>query len=267
MLYACQAPWWPEGCGPTNHLATQSKASAQLRIGTSGWSYGDWGKSFYPSDISQKDFLSFYSENFETVEINNTFYHLPTERAVKNWHKVVEKNFIFSVKISRYITHIKKLKCDKESIQFFIERIKFLKKKLGCILIQLPPSFGLNEERLHDFFSMLPKKKRYSIEFRNESWFTKSTLELLRKFNIALCISDIKRYPLWLETTADFVYIRLHGSQKAYKGEYGSRGLKPWFKRIKEWSDKGLDVYCYFDNDEKGYAVADAKRLRHMIDK
>lgn len=234
-------------------------------IGTSGWFYGHWDQVFYPEEIPSQDFLPFYAKSFDTVEINTTFYHLPTEQSVKNWYKRVGKKFTFSVKLSRYITHRKKLLCDQESIDVFFNRLKPLKSKLKCILIQLPPSLGLNYERLKNFLSMLPKRKRFTIEFRNESWFTKEIMELLSKFHIGLCISDIKKYPLAETVTADFVYLRLHGSKKAYKGEYGIKRLKTWFQKIKKWTEKGLDVYCYFDNDEKGYAIADAKRMKIIL--
>lgn len=237
----------------------------KVRIGTSGWFYGHWDSVFYPEDLQTKDLLPFYAQSFDTVEINTTFYHLPKEESVKNWHDRVGKGFVFSVKLSRYITHQKKLLCDKKSVQIFLKLMKPLKSKLGCILIQLPPSFGYDYVRLETFFEMLPKKKRFAVEFRNESWFTKDVMELLRKFHIALCISDIKKYPIAETITSDFVYIRLHGSQRAYKGEYGPKRLKPWLNKITKWANSGLDVYCYFDNDEKGYAIADAKLLKSLM--
>jgi uncharacterized protein YecE (DUF72 family) len=236
-----------------------------IHIGTSGWFYGHWDEVFYPKDLKQKDRLAFYSTIFKTVEINSTFYHLPTEKSVKNWHKRVDADFIFSIKISRYLTHMQRLNCDKASVDLFFDRMKPLKKKIGCVLIQLPPSFEADHERLSRFLSMLPKNRRFTVEFRHRSWFTPKTMRLLRKFKAALCISDIRYYPLWLSITTDFVYMRLHGSKRAYKGEYGTSGLRPWVKRIKKWASKRLDIFCYFDNDEKGYAVADAKRIKELL--
>jgi uncharacterized protein YecE (DUF72 family) len=236
----------------------------QINIGTSGWSYEHWKKIFYPDEIKSKDWLGYYSDSFLTVEVNTTFYHVPRETTVKNWYKVVSKNFIFSIKINRYITHRKKLKDCKESLEIFYKSIQKLKNKIGPILIQLPPSFSINPERLQDFIGYLNKKYLYTIEFRHDSWFEDEIYNILKKNNIALCITDLNGKQTPELITADFTYIRLHGPHRAYKGSYGLAKLKKWKAKFEDWS-KTISIYCYFDNDEKAYAIKDALSLKKLL--
>lgn len=239
------------------------KARSRILIGTSGWSYEHWDQ-FYEG-LPSSEWLSFYAEHFPTVEINSTFYHLPKEKSVNNWTKVTPKDFVFSVKLSRYITHIKRLKESEIGVENFLEAIKPLNAKLGPLLILLPPSFKLDYERLKAFIKQLPKKYSYSIEFRNDSWHVPEVFELLRKYKIALCISDLKGNLSPLEVTAPFVYVRLHGPKKAYQGAYSLRTLKQWAERAREWEANKLAIYIYFDNDEKGYALKDAAKLMELL--
>ncbi len=160
---------------------------AKVFIGTSGWSYKHWKLNFYPEGLKDRDKLHYYSDQFTTVEINTTFYNLPKETTVRNWEMQVDKQFIFSVKASQYITHRKRLKDCKESVELFLNRLQFLKKHLGPILFQLPPSFRYNPERLEEFLDYLPKKKRYVMEFRHESWFCDELYALLNRHDIGLC--------------------------------------------------------------------------------
>lgn len=235
-----------------------------IHIGTSGWSYNHWKENFYPEGLGTKKWLLYYSETFKTVEINNTFYRVPRETTVKNWVKAVPKDFLFSVKASRYITHLKRLHDCKESLDYFFSIIQHFQDKLGPILFQLPPSFKVNKERLEEFIALLDPSYRVVFEFRHESWFNKEIYALLKQHNLALCITDLggKQSPEVL--TADFTYIRLHGPKKAYQGTYGEKGIDAWYKKIKKWS-KTAAVFCYFDNDEKGYAIQDAKALLETI--
>lgn len=238
--------------------------SKNIYIGTSGWSYPHWKENFYPEKLNQKKWLSFYGDHFPTVEVNNSFYHLPLSTTVENWAKQVPHNFLFSLKGSRFITHLKKLKDCKESVQIFFKRIEGLKSKLGPILFQLPPFFHEKRERLIEFLSFLDDRHRYVFEFRHPSWFREDIYEILASKNCALCITDLNGNLSPEIITADFTYVRLHGPQKAYLGSYGKRALKNWQKKIENWN-QNLSVFCYFDNDEKGYAVQDAKYLLDII--
>jgi uncharacterized protein YecE (DUF72 family) len=240
-------------------------AKGKIYIGTSGWSYEHWDENFYPKEIKSDQRLKYYCEHFDTVEINSTFYHAPSEQAVKHWMEQAPKQFTFSVKASQYITHRKRLNDAAESVDFFHSRMKLLEEKLGPILYQLPPSFKKNIERLQDFCNFLKKGQRYVFEFRHPSWFDEDIFQLLRKKHAAVCITDLKGHLSPEEVTADFTYIRLHGPKDAYSGLYGPKRLAVWKKKILEWTKAGIDVYCYFDNDEKAYAIQDARALRKSL--
>ena len=237
------------------------RGKARIHIGTSGWHYMHWKGPYYPKDLPAKDFLSQYAEDFQTVEVNNTFYKLPEISTLKHWKGTVPKDFIFSVKASRYITHVKKLKDPKSSLKKFFSRMEYLKKNLGVILFQLPPKWGLNLERFETFLQALPKGYRYAFEFRETSWLSKDVYKLLKKRGHALCLYEFAGVKTPLLVTAKFIYVRLHGPKGAYQGSYSSRALDKWAKQFLEWKKKGIEVYCYFDNDEKGYAAQNALQL------
>lgn len=236
-----------------------------IHIGTSGWHYDDWRGPFYPDDLKAADMLSFYAEHFATVEINNSFYRLPSVAAVKSWTKQVPKDFLFAPKASRYTTHTKRLKDAPKSFEKYFPRIDPLKNKLGPVLFQLPPHFVPDIARLETFIAALPKRHRYAFEFRDPRWFTDDVYDVLSAANCAFCIFDIGglQSPNWL--TADFAYIRLHGPGKKYQGSYSDEALRQWAKLIRGFARKGADVFCYFDNDQKGYAPQNALRLSKML--
>ncbi len=238
-----------------------AKAKARVKIGTSGWHYLHWKGPYYPKKLPAKKILETYSQEFETVEINNTFYKLPEITTLKNWKSTVPKNFLFSIKASRYITHVKKLKDPKNSLKKFFQRIQTLKPKIGVILFQFPPKWSLNLERFEDFLKVLPKRYRYAFEFRDESWLCEEIYALLEKRHHALCLYEIGGKKTPKRVTADFVYIRLHGPKGAYQGNYSGQTLESWAKTFRSYKRKGLDVFCYFDNDEKGYAPLNALTL------
>ncbi|MGZ3787208.1 MAG: DUF72 domain-containing protein [Bacteriovorax sp.] len=237
---------------------------AKIYIGTSGWSYQHWKGTVYPADIKDSDLLPFYVLQFKSVEINSSFYHLPSANTFRVWKNKVPKNFIFSVKASRYITHMKKLKTDNDGLKNFLKHARVLKENLGPILFQLPPHWKLNLERLDLFLTSLPKSHRYTFEFRNHTWFDERVYQLLRKHKCALCIYDLENFISPMEVTANFVYVRLHGPQNKYGGSYSRPTLKKWAKRAQNWLADGLDVYIYFDNDEAGYAALNAEKLSQL---
>lgn len=233
----------------------------KIHIGTSGWHYLHWKGPYYPENLSTKNFLTYYSNEFQTVEINNTFYKLPTISVIKKWKESVPKSFLFSVKMSRYITHSKRLNDPKKSLLKFFNRIKHIKPNLGVVLIQLPPHWPLNFERLASFIQALPKGYRYAFEFREESWLCEEVFALLKRHGHALCLFELDRMETEKIVTAKFVYIRLHGPKGAYQGNYSAKALSVWAKDIKRWKKQGKEVFCYFDNDEKGFAPKNALTL------
>ena len=201
---------------------------ATVHIGTSGWHYAHWKGPFYPEDLPDREMLSFFLKTFKTVEINNSFYHLPAEKTVINWRETVPADFVFAVKASRYITHRKKLKDPERTTPKFFDRIKHLGDNLGPILFHLPPRWKANPERLAAVFKPLPKQYRYSFEFRDHSWFQDEIYDILARHSAAFCIYDFGTNEIPRQVTADFVYIRFHGPGQKYSGLYTKQMLKPW---------------------------------------
>lgn len=239
----------------------------KIHIGTSGWSYEEWKKVFYPQEIKNKEQLEYYSQHFDTVEINSTFYHLPLEKTIQNWSEKVSKNFIFSVKASRYITHIKRLREGEITTPRLFEKISLLGHQLGPILFQLPNHFKKDKDRLEEFFINLTRDFHYTFEFRDPSWFTDEIYDLLKKYHIALCITDLKGHLSPEELTSHFTYIRLHGPKFAYQGSYSKKQLEDWKRKILNWVDHKISVYCYFDNtDSEAHAIKNAKELKRLVD-
>lgn len=236
-----------------------------IRIGTSGWHYKHWLGTFYPEDIKPTGQLSYYLKFFNTVEINNSFYRLPSKEMFGNWKNAVPDDFLFVVKASRFITHMKKLKDPAESLVNFMENIQELEEKLGPILFQLPPGWKINIKRLEEFLEKLPSGFRYVFEFRNDTWYHEAVYCLLEKHNCAFCIYELAGHLSPLKITADFVYLRLHGpGENKYQGSYSDEALKEWALQCKAWTQEGKDVFVYFDNDEKGYAAFNAQKMLEM---
>lgn len=238
---------------------------AQALIGVSGWQYPDFSARFYPGDLAKPEQLAFYAEHFPTVEINNTFYQLPSKKSIQGWKEKVPEDFVFSIKASRYITHMKNLLEPEETLPDFFERISLFGEKCGPVLFQLPPHWKVNADRLRDFIPELPDGYRYAIELRNQSWLNEKIYALLRKHAVAFCIYEIDYRQSPILTTADFIYIRLHGPGRAYNDPYDLDTLGRWADRIQGWLEDGLDVYCYFDNTHRGYAWENAQTLINLI--
>ena len=246
-------------------------------IGTSGWSYPHWENIFYPQGLSQAKRLAYFSRYFNTVEINYSFYHLPSEKAFLDWYNQTPSNFVFALKLSRFITHIKRLKGIKASLNTFLERAVSLRKKLGPILVQFPPNFKWNEtnqKRLVDLFNdvksfqkrNLPHfQLKLALEFRDNSWFCPVVYKLLSRFNVALVFSDSSVFPKFNISTADFIYIRMHGPTSLFSSKYSYNSLRDLSHNIAKFIHQGLDVYCYFNNDFSGFAIENAKYLSHLL--
>lgn len=234
-------------------------------IGTSGWSYDHWQGAFYPPDIPHEDWLPYYAQHFGTIEINNSFYRLPDKKTLLQWHDAVPRDFIFAVKASRYITHMKKLNDPQHSVSAFFERIGALGDKLGPILFQLPPHWHFNPERLATFLGGLSSQFRYAFEFRDHSWHNAETYQLLSKYKAAFCLFDLDGFLSPTEITADLVYVRLHGPNGPYQGSYSKDTLSDWATSFSNWSAQGHTVYCYFDNDQNGYAAQNALTLQSLL--
>jgi uncharacterized protein YecE (DUF72 family) len=237
----------------------------QIHIGTSGWHYKHWMGNFYPHGVKSKDFTNHYIRFFRTVEINNSFYKLPSAETFANWRASVPEDFLFAVKASRFITHMKKLKDPQESISRFFNNVNALEEKLGPILFQLPPGWQVNTDRLRDFLTLLPPYYKYTFEFRHHSWYAPEVLEILRNFNAAFCIYELEWHLSPMEVTADFVYVRLHGPEGKYAGSYSDDTLRWWASNCLGWQRQGLSVYIYFDNDQYGYAAFNAMRLQELV--
>lgn len=235
-----------------------------IRIGTSGWHYKHWIGNFYPAKFPSSKMLAYYCERFDTVELNNSFYHLPKKTALECWRDSTPKEFVFAAKGSRFLTHMKKLKDAGQGLARFLDAIETFGAKLGPILFQLPPNWELNLERLATFLDLLPKVHRYAFEFRNASWSVPAVYDLLRRHNAAYCAFHLAGEQSPILTTADFAYVRLHGPGGKYQGSYSDRDLREWSNRIGAWRGDLKAVYVYFDNDEAGYATADALRLKNL---
>jgi uncharacterized protein YecE (DUF72 family) len=232
-----------------------------VRIGTSGWHYSDWIGPFYPPQIQKRNLLTLYAKHFSTVEINASFYHVPSETAVRKWYRETPDNFLFAWKASRFITHNKKLRDAGESIAFIMGRMQGLGDKFGPVLWQLPPQLQRDRERLASFLDLLPRERRHAVEFRHRSWYEAEILEVLRERDVALCISDHASAPSPWEITAGHVYLRAHGPSGRYFGSYPEETLRAWAGAIAVARQQGRAVFCYFDNDNKAAAPFDAKRL------
>jgi uncharacterized protein YecE (DUF72 family) len=237
-----------------------------VRIGCSGWNYAHWRERVYPRGLPARRWLEHYATLFDTVEVNTTFYRLPTRSAVAGWVEQTPKSFLFTVKASRYLTHIKRLTDMESGVARFYERIEPLVEsgRLGPVLWQLPANFRRNDERLALALEHLPQG-RHCFEFRHESWFDDEVYALLRKRAVALVIGDNPKRPFQThELTADWTFIRFHYGHRGRNGNYSERELEEWKRRIAAWRAR-VDVYAYFNNDWEGYAVRNALWLRSRL--
>jgi uncharacterized protein YecE (DUF72 family) len=239
--------------------------SARIHIGTSGWYYKHWRGLFYSHEMSAADMLTHYVKEFDTVEINNTFYALPAPDTPRKWREKTPPDFMFAVKASRFLTHVKRLKDSQEALDRFLAVIEPLAEKSGPILFQLPPRWKSNAERLESFLASLPSNRQYSFEFRDPSWHHAQIYDLLRKYNVAFCLTNKGDQDSSIEVTANFTYVRFHGGAPELRGNYTMESLQRWRQRIDLWRNELTDIYVYFNNDWEGFALNNARELKQML--
>jgi len=239
--------------------------SAEYYVGCSGWHYEHWRGPYYPGELPKSEWLRFYARQFSTVELNNSFYRLPSEKAFAAWRESTPEDFIFALKVSRFITHIKRLRNLGSAVETFVSRASLLREKLGPLLYQLPPNMKRNDELLEDFLCSLPAKYHHVIEFRHESWIDDEVFGILRGHNVGLCVFDMPGFSCPLVATSNFAYVRFHGSQGLYSSDYSDKELSRWAQRIGRLGGSVKTVYIYFNNDAAAFAVKNAMTLGRLL--
>jgi uncharacterized protein YecE (DUF72 family) len=242
----------------------------QVWIGTSGWVYKEWAGHFYPKGWPKKDEFSYYTRHFPTVEINATFYRLPTLKMVRGWRERSPEGFLFAVKGSRYLTHIRRLRDTSKGLKKYFSRLKPLEDRCGPILWQLPPNFTRTDEnvkRLDRFLAKLPRNYRHAVEFRHPSWFAEATFDLLRRHRAANVWISSLRMPQDYTVTGDFVYLRFHGLKGGAYHDYTAAELRPWARQLAQAAQRGIPAYVYFNNDLNTRAPLNAEALLRMLGK
>jgi uncharacterized protein YecE (DUF72 family) len=237
------------------------------RVGCSGWVYKHWRGPVYPPDLPAKRWFEHYAGLFDSVEINNSFYRLPTEAAAEGWAAQAPDGFVYTLKLGQFGSHRMKLKDAGSWLPNHLDRVERMGATAGPTLVQLPPRWKRNAERLDEFLSVAPKQLRWAVELREPSWLHDEVYDVLRRHGAALCIHDLLAGHPW-ERTTDWTYVRFHGpraTEAAYQGRYGPDGLTCAAEQLSDWLAEGCDVYAYFNNDDSGYAVEDAQWLRDRL--
>jgi uncharacterized protein YecE (DUF72 family) len=241
------------------------RSHLNIRIGCSGWQYKHWRGDFYPAELPQRRWLEYYAARFDTVEINNTFYRLPEAATFAAWGRRVPRRFVYAVKASRFLTHMKKLKDPEDPLRLFFSRARRLAHAFGPVLYQLPPRFPVNRDRLERFLDALPRTRRHVVEFRDPSWYREDVLGLLATHRVTLCLHDMPGSATGTVAVGPFVYARFHGTQK-HAGSYSDAALDAWADWLADRFADGCAIYAYFNNDTGGHAPRDAVRLRRAIE-
>jgi uncharacterized protein YecE (DUF72 family) len=236
-----------------------------IHVGTSGWHYPHWVERFYPTELRSRDWLAYYARMFHCVEVNNSFYRLPTVANVDHWLAQTPEGFAFTLKASRYITHMKKLHNCAAPLNELLAVASRFGDRLAAILLQLPPHWHVDHQRLAEFLALLPADLHFAVEFRDPSWHTDATYRLLRDHAVGLCQFDLGGSQSPAVLTASLTYVRLHGPHQAYTGGYTQRQLVAWAERLRAWDGEGQDVYVFFDNDQQACAVHDALALQQQL--
>jgi uncharacterized protein YecE (DUF72 family) len=238
----------------------------RLRVGCSGWDYKHWRGDFYPHEVPRTRWFEHYAARFDTVEINNTFYRLPEERTFAAWAGRAPRDFVFAVKASRFLTHMKKLKDPEEPLERLFSRMRPLGRHLGPVLYQLPPGWKLDLTRLEHFLQALPRGVRHVLEFREPGWYAPEVLSRLAHHGVGLCLHDMHGSATGRQRVGPFVYVRFHGPTGQYNGEYSKARLARWAEWLHVERCTGTDVYAYFNNDIGGHAPRDAVTLRKLLE-
>lgn len=238
--------------------------TGRIFVGTSGWTYDDWAGTFYPEEVKGSERLAFYVTKFNTVEINATFYRLPTQAMLDAWNRRLPGDFHLVVKGSRVVTHLKKLSDCREPVEMFLERVKQL-KTLKVILWQLPPSLHKDLQRLDNFLKGLPQNVRHAVEFRHATWWDAEVAELLKLHRAAFVAVSHPQLPDTIYPTTDFLYLRFHGlGRQLYRYDYSDEELKDWAARLEPHLG-GRTLYAFFNNDFEAHAPRNAETLRAML--
>jgi uncharacterized protein YecE (DUF72 family) len=256
---------FPPADDPGAARAGGTIARGDLRIGCSGWQYRHWRGDFYPASLRTRDWFARYAGTFDTVEINNSFYRLPEPAVFMRWRAAAPRGFLYAVKASRYLTHMKKLNDPDAPLARFFDRARRLGPTLGPVLYQLPPNFPANVDRLAAFLAALPVEHRHAIEFRDPGWYSDRVFELLRRHGVALCLHDMPGSATPRSRVGPFIYVRFHGIAK-YSGRYDDARLDDWAAWLAAQAQTGVDAFAYFNNDVGGHAPRDAVRLRDRVD-
>jgi len=242
----------------------QQTEQTQIHIGCSGWQYKHWRGHFYPAKLPQSRWLDYYVTQFDTVEINNTFYRLPEASTFADWRARAPTGFVYAVKASRFLTHMKKLKDPAEPLDRLFSRARRLGRAFGPVLYQLPPRWSVDIERLRAFLRALPRRRRHAIEFRDPTWYTDEVFSLLARHAVALCLHDMAGSATGRVAVGPFIYVRFHGTAK-YSGSYGDSVIDAWGQWLAMQRRDGRAIYAYFNNDIGAHAPRDAVRLRASI--
>jgi len=245
----------------------------QIRIGCSGWLYKHWRGNFYPTNLAQSRWFDHYAQAFDTVEINNSFYRLPTSETFAKWRDQAPSDFQYAVKASRFLTHLRKLKEPTDPLVRFFKNAKELGSTLGAVLYQLPPNFKINVDRLTEFLEAIPVAARaagfrcpcHVIEFRDASWYDDRVFALLERHRVVLCLHDMQGSATERIVAGPAVYVRFHFGTSKYGGRYEERRLDDWAAWLVARARDRLNVFAYFNNDTGGHAPRDAVRLRTRI--
>jgi len=237
----------------------------QVRIGCSGWQYKHWRGDFYPAELPPSRWFAHYAKQFDTVEINNSFYRLPTLETFEKWREQAPRGFLYAVKASRFLTHMKKLKDPEDPLRRFFAYAGELRNRLGPVLYQLPPGWQIDLNRFEAFLQALPSRHLHAVEFRDTSWYDERIYALLRRHRVALCLHDMQGSATGKILVGPFVYVRFHHGTTKYGGRYSGSRLDAWADWLAERASAGMRVFAYFNNDTGGHAPRDAVRLRDRL--